>query len=54
VADEPVRVEFEWDKAKAAQKLAKHSVSFPLAMTIFADPSALTIYDEDHSDEEDR
>jgi uncharacterized protein len=54
VTDEAVRIEFEWDRAKAARNFAKHSVSFQLAMTVFADPSALTIYDEDHSDDEDR
>lgn len=48
------RIEFEWDKAKAARNLAKHSVSFQTAMTIFSDPLALTVFDEDHSDKEDR
>ena len=47
-------MEFEWDDDKAASNEAKHGVSFPEAQTVFADPSALTGYDPDHSDEEDR
>lgn len=39
-------MEFEWDTNKAANNLAKHSVSFHEASTVFGDP--------DHSDDEDR
>jgi uncharacterized DUF497 family protein len=30
--------EFEWDEAKAASNYAKHRVSFPFAVRVFADP----------------
>jgi len=47
-------LKFEWDKHKAASNLKKHEVSFEDAATAFGDPLSLTIYDPDHSDEEDR
>ena len=40
-------IEFDWDPAKASANAAKHRVSFDEAMTIFADPLALTIADPD-------
>ena len=46
--------QFEWDAAKAHRNQTKHGVSFKLAMSVLRDPLALTVYDEDHSDEEDR
>lgn len=49
-----MRFVFDWDPAKAKLNLAKHGVSFDDAMTVFADPLALTIFDTDHSAEEDR
>lgn len=45
---------FEWDLAKARQNLAKHGVSFESASTAFGDPLSFTVFDSDHSDEEDR
>jgi hypothetical protein len=47
-------MEFEWDDDKAAVNERKHGVAFAEAMTVFADPLALTGYDPDHSDGEDR
>jgi uncharacterized DUF497 family protein len=47
-------VEFEWDDEKAASNLVKHGVLFTEAATVFSDPLALTYYDPDHSDDEDR
>jgi len=47
-------VEFEWDPDKAAGNLAKHGVSFQEAASVFGDPLAITYYDPDHSDDEDR
>lgn len=47
-------MEFEWDPDKAGRNLAKHGVSFPEAATVFGDPLALTYYDPDHSEDEDR
>ncbi|MDX1947096.1 MAG: BrnT family toxin [Pirellulaceae bacterium] len=45
---------FEWDQDKASSNEAKHGISFDEAQTVFADPLASTIYDPDHSDDEDR
>ena len=46
--------DFDWYPAKAQSNLRKHGVSFRLATTVFRDPLAITLYDEDHSDDEDR
>ena len=40
-----MRVNFEWDPAKAASNLRKHGVSFELALRVFADPFALMARD---------
>jgi uncharacterized DUF497 family protein len=47
-------MEFEWDPDKANRNYQKHGVFFSDAATIFGDANAITIFDEDHSDEEDR
>ena len=47
-------MEFEWDPDKATRNLTKHGVSFQEAATVFGDPLALTFFDPDHSEEEDR
>ncbi len=47
-------MEFEWDLDKAAGNLAKHGVSFQEAASVFGDPLAITYYDPDHSEDEDR
>ena len=49
-----MRYDFEWDPYKARQNLRKHKVSFERAAEIFLDPSAISIYDEEHSPDEDR
>lgn len=46
--------DFDWNENKARANLAKHGVSFRLATSVFRDALALTIFDEDHSDDEDR
>ena len=45
---------FDWDATKAEQNRKKHKVSFDEAVTVYADPLALTIPDEEHSRQEDR
>jgi uncharacterized DUF497 family protein len=45
---------FEWDENKANENLKKHGVSFDEAKTVFNDPFSVTIYDPDHSIDEDR
>lgn len=47
-------MEFEWDPKKAAANARKHRVTFDEAMTVFADGRAITAFDPDHSDDEDR
>ena len=46
--------EFEWDANRARTNLSKHGVSFLNATAIFSDALALTIFDDDHNDDEDR
>jgi uncharacterized DUF497 family protein len=43
-------VRFEWDDEKAVSNLAKHSVGFDEAETVFADPLAGIAPDPDHSE----
>ena len=47
-------MEFEWNPEKATGNLAKHGVTFAEAATVFGDPLAVTYFDPDHSDDEDR
>ena len=49
-----MRYNFEWDLAKAKQNSRKHKVSFERATTVFRDPNQISIFDEDHSNDEDR
>lgn len=41
---------FSWDPRKAAANLRKHRVSFPEAVTVFADPLAQITDDAIHGD----
>jgi len=45
---------FEWDPEKERDNRIKHSVAFDEAASVFKDSKALSIYDPDHSDAEDR
>ena len=45
---------FEWDPYKAKKNLHKHKVSFEQAAEVFLDPLAISIYDREHSLDEDR
>lgn len=45
---------FEWDPIKARENRNKHGVEFDEAATIFRDSKALSIFDPDHSEKEDR
>ena len=49
-----MRYEFDWDPAKARRNLQKHGISFERAARIFLDPFAISIFDEHHSENEDR
>jgi uncharacterized DUF497 family protein len=46
--------EFEWDPVKAQANFKKHGLDFERAATVFLDPLALTIPDEEHSETEAR
>ncbi len=45
---------FEWDPKKAKSNIIKHKVSFESATFVFKDKNAISIYDEEHSINEDR
>ena len=45
---------FEWDDTKAHSNLAKHSISFEEASTVFGDVNSITIADPVHSLSEER
>ena len=46
---------FEWDSNKERTNIAKHDgVTFRLASTVLHDPLAITIFDDEHSEYEER
>ena len=49
-----MRYNFDWDTVKEKQNIRKHKIDFRLASTVFRDPYQLTLYDEEHSQDEDR
>ena len=49
-----MRYNFEWDPAKARQNNRRHQVSFERATTVFQDINQIAIFDENHSDDEER
>jgi hypothetical protein len=49
-----LRYSFDWNSTKEQQNIRKHRVSFRQAATIFRDPNQLSIYDEEHSEDEER
>ena len=46
--------EFEWDDEKNHSNMLKHGINFATAALVFRDEARIEIYDEAHSDEEDR
>lgn len=44
----------EWDDEKNERNIKKHGLSLSTARLVFADPNRIELYDELHSDEEDR
>lgn len=44
---------FEWDATKARSNLAKHRVSFRTAIAVFRDPLAMTMFDDEHSEQDE-
>jgi uncharacterized DUF497 family protein len=49
-----VRIDIDWDPAKAAANARKHGVTFEEAMTVFRDPLALSLLDDNPSAGEER
>ena len=49
-----MQYEFDWDPVKARQNLHKHGVSFERAARVFLDSFAISIFEEKHSESEDR
>ena len=47
-------MEFEWDPNNAAANERKHGVTFEEAASVFADTRSRTVFDEAHSQGEDR
>ena len=47
-------MKFEWDPAKNKKNFKKHKVDFEEAQYVFRDELALEVYDEEHSEYEDR
>jgi uncharacterized DUF497 family protein len=46
-----MRIDFDWDPAKANSNAASHGVAFEEAMTVFRDPLARSILDPDEGAE---
>ncbi len=47
-------IRFEWDVKKNLTNIAKHSISFEEAQTVFYDDEAIIISDPEHSIDEER
>lgn len=45
---------FGWDPRKEQENRDKHAVTFDEAATVFRDSKAISIFDPDHSETEDR
>ena len=45
---------FEWDPHKAKTNHKKHHIAFETATTVFKDEHAISIYDDEHSNDEER
>ena len=52
--DEQFEYQFEWDPSKAQRNARKHKVTFEGAVEVFSDSDALSQYDIEHGNGEDR
>ncbi len=50
----PPPLEITWDLRKAEANIAKHGVTFAQAATVLLDPLAVTVFDAEHSQDEER
>lgn len=48
-----MRYYFDWDPNKAKENRKKHGIGFEQASTIFLDPGMISIFDTEHSENED-
>jgi hypothetical protein len=49
-----LRYTFEWDPIKAKANLRKHRITFEGAAELFLDPLAISVFDREHGEEEER
>jgi len=49
-----INYNFEWDPNKAKSNMAKHKISFETATSVFKDKNLISIFDELHSENEER
>ena len=49
-----MRYAFEWNPVKANDNAGKHGIAFERASTIFLDAKAISIFDTEHSQGENR
>lgn len=49
-----MQYDFEWDPKKAKTNLSKYRIGFERATTVFRDPSAISIPDDEHGETEER
>lgn len=47
-------MKFEWDRKKETMNIKKHGVTFEQASYVFSDTYALSLFDDEHSEEEER
>jgi len=47
-------LEIEWDAKKAEGNFRKNGVSFVVAATVLRDPLSVTVFDAEHSEDEER
>jgi len=49
-----LRYNFDWDPIKAKENVVKHGIGFERATELFLDPLAVSVFDQDHSEAEER
>ena len=47
-------MKFEWDENKNLKNIKNHGISFEEAAFVFSDKEAISLFDDDHSDYEER
>ena len=52
--DKLFQYQFEWDSTKARENARKHGITFERAATVFLDAEALSLFDLEHRQDEER